>query len=757
MRVLFITKREDHIITSDLITKGSTSDGVDWLARQQPTTSDILHHSAWKVFSYDIENRSYIQPSRDGLLLSSFCMDGENVLTIDNTSVDNNEIFTPEILKRCLFLSHNSDHEAKWGKACNFNPMRYACTMVNGKRLLSGCEGYKFDLVSEITRQLGYKAIPIWMDKDIRSEFAACEFFRDDHILYNASDTIRLKQVYYEQRRKAEELGQLYLHNTLNSRIIPEIAEAEVRGIKHDSDKWIAIAKDREEKANKICQELNEVLLNQYHLDLELVNPLLKKQREATEKRNLKMEERRGKLEAQLLRLEQQNKTHLKSYLTQKTQLEKLGSGNVLMRSEHQLVNLPIQDQSQLINWSSSKQVLNAFKEVGMPIPEAKDQKTRQLKPSIKKEARSEWLVRYADSEHEPLMLKFDKYKKIEHNIKSFGENWVKQYVRDGRIYPSYDQAGTDTGRWTSGSKGIKKKLYPNTSQIPAREGPEYRNCFLADEDRLLLTADWKNQEGVLIISLSGDMEMKKITEVSDQHGYLGTQAWRAIYAYRADIAEKRGAQAEVIQGWRDLANNYVMDKKTPEGEKARNKFKNSMGLFPILYGAQPHKVAVTSQITTDEAQIGMNVIKAHAPLADKFLQANREYGAKHGYVIHNTRSGSRRWFQPVLDQIHYGYPMSKSKKVEVELAAGNSCIQGGGSDILKEAIAMVALWSNLFKQDIKFVMSNYDEGVWSIPKNKEQQYKRVIEQFMIRAAKNYLIEGVDMEVDIKVNSFWEK
>lgn len=705
--------------------------------------TDAIEHPGLWIIPHDIENRTEVNPTKAGLLLSAFCIDDtpdqEVVIVIDNTSVDNIEVFTPKILKRCIFISHNADHEAKYGIVTGFMPMRYACTMVNDRRLHSGKEGYRFDIVSLINRWLGYDKIPIWMDKDIRSEFAVCEFFRDEHILYNAADTIRLKQIYYLQRQLARELGMLYLLNTLNSRIIPEIADTEVRGIKHNTTKWLDIAKDRKDKADKLCQELTKVLIEQYQIDLELVNPSLKKLREASEKRSSKLEERKLKLQLQLKQLEEKGKTHLKSYQTQKEQLEKL----VVSTSETDVIS-----PTAGVNWGSAQQVLRAFKEIGMTVPTAKNSK-RIVAPSVKKEARAEWFVKNEGSTYEPLMLLFDKFKKIEHNIKSFGEGWVKQYVRDGRIYPSFDQAGTGTGRWTSGSKGIKKKLHPNTSQIPAREGPEYRNCFEADEGRLLVTADWKNQEGVLIISLSGDMEMKKITEVKDQHSFLGTKAWRAVYAHRYNRTKD--------PKWKELTETYEMNKNTHEGEKARNKFKNSAGLFPVLYGAQPHKVSVATQVTEAEAQLMIDVIKSHAPVADKFLQSNREFAVKNGYVIHNTRSGSRRWFQAVLDHHHYGWPLSKQDKVEIELAGGNSCIQGTGSDLLKEAMAMIALWAKLFKQDIKFVLSNYDEVVYSIPKDKKEQYTHVIEQFMIRAAKNYLIEGVDMECDIKVSEIWEK
>src|SRR6185369_360847 len=148
--------------------------------------------SDWYLLGYDIETQGW-DPLTGKVLLSAFCDEDEEVLVIDNTSVNNNEIFTPEILKRCFFIAHNADFEARWGGVNNFLPMRYGCTMVNDKRLLSGEKGYHFDIISTINRRLGYQAVPEWMEKDIRNSFAECTFFTDDQILYNAADTILLK------------------------------------------------------------------------------------------------------------------------------------------------------------------------------------------------------------------------------------------------------------------------------------------------------------------------------------------------------------------------------------------------------------------------------------------------------------------------------------------------------------------------------------------------------------------------------------
>lgn len=756
MTVWFLSRRTDHQIQSSLIKRVNPSEInlLDLLQSNNTTcsttrttswvTRDEIEHPGWLVLGGDIENRSDIQPNREGLLLSSFCLDdtlgNEVVVTIDNTSVDNLEVFTTEILKRVLLIAHNADHEARWFAASGFNPMRYACTMVNSKRLLSGQEGLRFDLISEINRRLGYEYIPIWMDKDIRSEFADCSFFIDDHILYNASDTIRLKAIYYKQKEEARRLGMSYLLNTLNSRIIPEIASTEIRGIKHDTEKWLGIAKERKDKADILCQELTKQLIEEYKIDLELVNPSLRKERESLEKRNSKLELRRSKLLSQIERLEQQNKTHLKSYTTQKDQLSKITCTVGAQETASQV------SAHELINWGSQPQVLKAFEAIGMPIPMGKDQKTRQMKASVKKEARQLWLVANENSPYLPFFNRYDKYKKLIHNVTSFGEKWVQQYVRDGRVYTSFDQAGTDTGRWTSGSKG-GRKIYPNMSQIP--KPPEYRECFVADDGRVIITGDYRNQEGVIIISLSKDMEMKKITEVEDQHSHLGTKAWRAVYQHRYDRTKD--------PKWLELANTYEMNQSTPDKKKERDKFKNSAGLFPVLYGCFASKVAATAQVTTDEGQVMIDVIKSHAPQAWIYLNSKSDEGYTKGYVSHNPRSGSRRWFQKVLDNQHYGFNLTKSDKIEIESAARNSPIQGTGSDIMKEAIAMIALYKNLYKQDIQFMLSNYDEGVWSVKESEVDKLLPIIVEFMKRAAKNYLIPEVEMDVEVKVGRTWLK
>lgn len=745
MRITFLTRRNDHQINSSLITVLHPEEYsfTDFWAKSKRYDDDSWEYHGWLVVAHDIETRG--RPNRDGLLLSAFTLDGEHVLVIDNTSVDNQEIFTPEILKRCLFIAHSADFEARWGVATNFLPMRYACTMVNHKRLLAGKDGYRNDIISVLNYWLGPDSTPVWMDKDIRNEFATCEFFTEDHILYNAADTIRLKDLYYKQLAYAESVGQSFMVKCLNSRLIIPIAKAEQLGIRHDTEKWLAIAKEREIKAIGICQELTQSLVTSYGISLELVNSALKKERESREKRLKKSLEREQKLRNTIKSLEEKGKTHLKSYTVSLQALSKLND---------QLTNFPDGtqvDSSGSINWGSSKQVLEAFRQIGCPVPEAKDKKKRgEMKQGVGKEARANWFVNNEGSPFMEFMKEFDSYKKIQHNIKSFGQAWVDQYVRNGRAYTSLDQAGTGTGRFSSGSKGVKKKEYYNVQQIPVRgDDKVYRECFIADEGRSIVTEDYVNCEGVCMASLSGDLNVQKLVQMKDSHSYLGTKCWRAIY--KARYLHTGNAQ----DGF--LAENYEMNKSTPEKEKERDIFKNSGGLFPTVYGVAAAKVAATSKIPVEEGQIMIDTIKKEVPDVIQYVERKTREAVNFGYVVHNERTGSRRYFTPILDRIHYGWKVDKSVQSEIEFASRNTAVQGTNSDLMKEAICMIELYVAITGADIRFFLTNHDEWAGDTNDAEAEKNREKIEQLMIRAANNYLIPGMTMKADARVAKYWKK
>lgn len=742
LKITFLSRRLDHQLNNNPLIRAISDPNEAYKAlfmRQSSVDEDAKWHPNWYVIAHDIETQTEF-PQRKGLLLSAFCIDGEHVLVVDNTSVDNTEVFPPGILKQCLFIAHNADFEARWGTATGFLPTRFACTMVNDRRLMSGQEGFRYDLVSTISRRLGPNMVPKWMDKDIRKQFSTCTYFTDEQILYNAADTIRLKSVYYKQREIAAKLDMGFLLGTINSRIIIPIAKAEITGIKHDTEKWKGIARDRQRKAEEICEELTQIMTGQYGVDLEQINPAIKEKREKWERKQERTSKREQKLKETLERLERTGKTHLKSYSTSLHQLQKLKDATTITGSET--------DNGKDINWGSQKQVLAALKAIGCPLPSAKNAKSRKVQEGLGKEARANWFVNNEGSPFESLIKKFDQYKKLIHNVNSFGETWVVQYLNlfTGRIHTMLDQAGTDTGRFSSGSKG-KEKKYPNMQQIPKAE--EYRECFIADEGRSIVTLDYKNCEGVIMIAQSGDLNMKKITTLPDQHSYLGTKCWRNVYEKRF---EETGDES-----WLELATTYEMNQSTPEKKKERDIFKNSGGLFPVAYGVYASKVAAAAKVTVDEGQIFIDTIKKEIPLVIKYLDGVSKDAVRDGYALHNKRSGSRRWFQSILDQKHYGWRASKDDVVAIESAARNTVIQGTNSDLVKEAIAWVDCWSRLYKVDVRFLLTVHDEIVVDCPDEIANMVAEKVAEIMRRVAQCYLIPEINMDVDVRIAKHWKK
>jgi len=731
IQIIWLTRRQDHKVEHPQIMQLDNPNHPkikEFLQRKSGTTRCTTGSELIR-FGHDIENRISF-PCKEALLLSSFCNEDGDILTIDNTSVNNNEVFDEQLLKRCWFIAHNADHEKRWGIATNFNPMRYGCTMVNSRRLVAGEDGWRNDLISAIVRYLGFDAIPEWMNKDVRNTFENCNYFVTDQILYNAADTIRLLALYDKQMEVAATQGRVFELNSLRGRLISELASTEMLGIAHNKDKWLEVANNRQIKADRICQELNELVKNQYQVDLSLVNPELKKKQESLEKRLQKQNLRLEKLLLQLKRLEEASKTHLKSYQLTKTQIDKITNSQ-----ETQEDSL---DTDSGINWSSPKQVLTLMNIVNCPLPVGKDKKTKKDVPKVSKEARNSWFTNHSDTPFFDFMTKFDSYKKLIHNVNSFGAKWIDKYTNPvtGRIHTYYNQTGTTTGRFSSGDKA---NGYPNMQQIP--KGKEYRECFVADPGRTIITIDFKNCEGIIMIALSGDLNLKAITELEDSHSYLGTKCWRNVYRHRGS----------------PLADTYEMNKSTPEKEKERDIFKNSGGLFPVAYGIHASKVAASAKVSLEEGQIFIDTIKAEIPKVISFLDGKSREAVQTGYVLHNSRTNSRRGFTSVLDHLHYGFPLDKSNKVEVEMAARNSPIQGSNADIIVESIVSVALWSKLFKQDVRLLLQVHDELVYDCKTEEADFIAGKIASIMKRTAQKYLIPEISMGVSVQTGGTWKK
>jgi len=110
-----------------------------------------------------------------------------------------------------------------------------------------------------------------------------------------------------------------------------------------------------------------------------------------------------------------------------------------------------------------------------------------------------------------------------------------------------------------------------------------------------------------------------------------------------------------------------------------------------------------------------------------------------------------------VLDHLHYGFPLSKEDKSEVEMAARNSPIQGSNADVIIETIATIGLWARLYKLDIRLLLQVHDELVFDCPTEKVEFFQERIATIMSRVAQKYLTPEISMQVSAQSGNTWMK
>jgi DNA polymerase-1 len=100
----------------------------------------------------------------------------------------------------------------------------------------------------------------------------------------------------------------------------------------------------------------------------------------------------------------------------------------------------------------------------------------------------------------EPLL----RYKKLAHLFHTFGWAWIDEWVRDGRFRPSYQPAGSATGRWSSNGGGALS--------FPVQVRP----AAVADHGWVLVVADVAQLEPRVLAGMSGDRGLARAARGAD-------------------------------------------------------------------------------------------------------------------------------------------------------------------------------------------------------------------------------------------------
>ncbi|MFB9313435.1 bifunctional 3'-5' exonuclease/DNA polymerase [Nocardioides plantarum] len=146
------------------------------------------------------------------------------------------------------------------------------------------------------------------------------------------------------------------------------------------------------------------------------------------------------------------------------------------------------------LNPDSRPELLTALRRAGLEVADTRASSLRRLEhPGI-----------------EPLL----RYKQLAHLFSTNGWAWIDQWVSGGRFRPSYQPAGSTTGRWSSNGGGALS--------IPVQVRP----AAVADDGWVLVVADVAQLEPRVLAGMSGDRALARAARGADLYqGMVDTGA----------------------------------------------------------------------------------------------------------------------------------------------------------------------------------------------------------------------------------------
>ena len=408
------------------------------------------------------------------------------------------------------------------------------------------------------------------------------------------------------------------------------------------------------------------------------------------------------------------------------------------------------------IKYTAPAQVKQLFHDLGITPPLKKEKETLEI------DHLKGFLLMNPDTILKDFLEIYIEHSRVNKQISTYGEKFLNRINPvTGRIHTVFRHCSTDTGRFASGDS---KAGYPNMQNIPADN--KFRHCFGVEEGYEVTTCDLSGAELIVMVALSGDLRLLELAS-GDMHSHMANMCWEKIYRMRGEV-----------WGEEDKIS------KTQNKQK-RTDFKPMT--FGVIYGMYKKKAAEQLNVHVDEGEVVVQAIKQEIPDVIKMVETAGKFALTHGYVVHNTRTNSRRWFASVLDakkELAYmkkhhpcdqvpGIPwymeydnakpehlMKFLDKSDAESAARNTRIQGTQADMVKEAIVEIDRLIREKNLDLTLLGTVHDELIYKHPKGYRVDDMAVGEWIakQMKDTANLYLEGVvKMGADYETMDTWTK
>jgi len=277
--------------------------------------------------------------------------------------------------------------------------------------------------------------------------------------------------------------------------------------------------------------------------------------------------------------------------------------------------------------------------------------------------------------------------------------------VKTGRIHTSFNQTATATGRLSSSE--------PNLQNIPIRGdwGKRIRKAFVAEEGKILLSADYSQ------------VELRILAHLSQDRGLLE--------AFRKDLDIHARTASELF--------GVTIDKLKPDMRRIAKTVN-----FGVIYGISPFGLSETLSISREDARKYIEQYFDRHPGVKRYVEETLEGAKNRGYVV--TLFGRRRSIPELKNQ-------NLTIKQQGERLAINSPIQGTAADIIK--IAMIQIWKGLEEMGLKakMILQVHDELLFELP----AQELRTVEDFVREKMEKAVELSVPIKVDIGHGRSWSE
>lgn len=300
-----------------------------------------------------------------------------------------------------------------------------------------------------------------------------------------------------------------------------------------------------------------------------------------------------------------------------------------------------------------------------------------------------------------PIIAKLERYREVSKLLSTYITPLPALADDNLRIHTTFTQDVTATGRLSS--------LNPNLQNIPVRseDGKRIRECFVADEGKIFVTADYAQFELRLAAALSNDQAL-----INDFNSGL-------------DIHTKTASDAFHIP----------MDQVTKNQRRAAKVIN-----FGVLYGMSPKGLSDAADMSFYEAkQFIERYFELRAPMR-KYLDAQLKKAKEQGYV--ETLFGRRR---PTPDVNAPNFLV----RAAAERAAANMPIQGTEADLMKKAMLAV---DRALPGNAKLILQIHDSLIIECDEQDANQIATLLKDKMEQVAPEL---PVKLAVDVKIGRNW--